>query len=730
MRSLAVAAERVLAAKPGSEPVTVWIHGGRYPVTETVRFGKEFSGNADAPIRFRAVEGEVPVFDSGLAVGLSKALPVSESDGLERLAESVRGQVLSLKIDDKDARDALANPSVRCSIDGRTLSLAGYPNVGFGHIDRIVNPGAVYAEGRTLGPRPSWSIDKPVGGSFTLRDKDTAAWEREYETAKLATVTGYLANDWYLQSHPLASIKDGVLRLADSSRYGIKNNEKIPRRLKVTNLLCELDAPGEFYFDRADSRLFFIPFPGQERNGTLSIWGGPGLLEVDGASHLAFEGLVAEGVSTGKAVVSVSNSSHVVLAGCTVRNSTRPGVVIEGGNDCGLRSCDLYDLRHHLTLTGGDVRTLRPAGNFAVNCHFTQVSASDFYGRVQIRGVGQIFRNNLLHNFPGQVLVFGDCDHRIERNELFNIGFEEGDGGAIYSGASRWSWGNVLRHNFLHHLMCLPQAHPRGGIYPDDGDQGETIEGNVFYKAAHRAVLINGGAGHAVRDNLFLEGYIGIYNTEASAEKAYARIAKYESGELKRGDKDDQIWRTEQVVGKEGWNREPWRSRYPTFRKIMNQERMRFYPIECEYKGNRFSGNWRNIEHRVGGGENGVKDIGQVPFIRSTDNVDIRMSVFADPDALDFRVRRGAPPPAMPAIPFAKIGLYQDIYRARLPEKDGYRRAVRSRFDGKRSFDPKAKYDPRRINGEIYFNTGLLLRDMGGMLHGVPDSRRPHTELD
>jgi len=81
------------------------------------------------------------------------------------------------------------------------------------------------------------------------------------------------------------------------------------------------------------------------------------------------------------------------------------------------------------------------------------------------------------------------------------------------------------------------------------------------------------------------------------------------------GDEDDWVWRTEQVVGKEGWNKEPWANRFPGFRRIMNQEKMRHYPIECVYAGNRFSGNWRNIEHRIGSGPTGVKPVEEVPFI-------------------------------------------------------------------------------------------------------------------
>jgi len=300
-------------------------------------------------------------------------------------------------------------------------------------------------------------------------------------------------------------------------------------------------------------------------------------------------------------------------------------------------------------------------------------------------------------------------DNLIEYNELFNIGIEEGDGGTMYSGAVWWSWGNVYRHNFLHHLMCVPQAHARGGIYFDDRDQGDTVLKNIFYKAAHRGVLINGGAGYTVRQNVFLNGYIGIYNTEADAEKMYNVQAKYDSGELKRGDKTDYIWKTERAIGKQGWNNEPWISKYPKFAKIMNQEKRRFWPIECDFSDNCFSGNYLNIAYRMGWGGSNFKDINEVEHIRSVNNREISMNVFKSPASLDFRYRNKKVAADLPDIQFDKIGLFKDKYRTDPPAKNTYRRLIKNKFSDRKSYDGKAKYDVDTINDLLYFNTGKLL---------------------
>ncbi|EMI58469.1 right-handed parallel beta-helix repeat-containing protein [Rhodopirellula sallentina] len=720
LKSLAAAADAVLACQPGpgQQPITVWISGGRYATTDTVTFDKRFAGTRENPITFRAVEGEVPVFDSGISVSLENASPAESPDVIALLPASQSNQVFSQPISSNALRSALRADSASCSVDGHFMKRARYPNVGFGYVDKIIDKGAEYAHGRTPGNPPKWSIDDPIGGRFTVRNKDVSAWQRELQNGGEAKVSGYLAYDWYRETHPVASVENGQVRLADYARYGVINKSKVPRRFIISNLLCELDAPGEFFFDERESVFYFIPGKELHAGSILSVHGGPGPFRVDGAAFVAIENIVVEGVGKGSAAVEIASGTNVVLAGCTIRNSSRPGVVINGGERCGLRSCDIYDVVNHLTLGGGDVRKLKPGKNFAINCHFTQVNASDYYGAVRLRGVGNVFRHNLLHNAPGQLMTFGDCDQLIERNEFFNIGYEEGDGGAIYSGAAMWSWGNVIRHNFIHHLMCIPQLHPRGGIYPDDLDQGETIEENVFYKAAHRAVLINGGAGHHVNRNLFLEGYIGIYNTQTAAKVLYKKMSQFESGKLKRGDKADYLYRLEKAIGPEGWNNEPWASRFPLFRKIMNQEEMRYYPIECEFVGNRFANNFRNIEYRVAGGEKGVKDVDDVSFIRSADNREISMKLFRDPNSLDFRYVEGIRTARLPSIPFEQIGLIRDPqYRPTVPNKKKYRVAVKQHFADRASYDPKAVYDPKTINDQLYFNTGKLLSDLGGLIH-------------
>ena len=110
----------------------------------------------------------------------------------------------ALVIGDAGLREALASASVRCSIDGRMMTLARWPNTGFGHVDRITDKGAIYAHGRTSGAPPKWSMENAIGGRFTVLGKDVSSWERESSRIRKSRVTGYLSYDWYRENHPIA----------------------------------------------------------------------------------------------------------------------------------------------------------------------------------------------------------------------------------------------------------------------------------------------------------------------------------------------------------------------------------------------------------------------------------------------------------------------------------------------------------------------------------------------
>ncbi|MFI4911224.1 MAG: beta strand repeat-containing protein [Sedimentisphaeraceae bacterium JB056] len=694
--------------------IDVHLRGGTYYFDRTTYINSTESGESGKPVTIKPYSGETVIFDGSLMLDATDFSEVTAQADLDRLCTSARGNVYSASITDSNLQTALSQNGAYITFNGTMCGVSRFPNVGYAHVSQIVDSGTIWAEGRDLPPAPTYSMTNPIGAEFKISETTSGNWYTEFSNAQQARITGYMSYDWYKESHTIADIaSDGTIQLLEHSRYGMIDVEDIPRRIAFYELLCELDAPGEWYYDEANDELFIYPLETMDSSTELGVWAGPGLIELNECSYVNIEGITVQGVTSGTGVIHFNGGSYNSIKGSTIRNCSRYGVYFTGGTENGMLSCDLYDLGSHVRLDGGvhDPNTITAAGNYVKNCHFTQIQAKDFYGSINIDGVGNIFKNNLVHNFIGQVMTATGCENEIEQNEIFNVQIEEGDGGAIYWAADLWTYDNLLKHNFLHHLMCVPQAHTKGGMYADQQDAGDIFSENVFYKAAHRAILLNGGAGHSVINNVFLDGYIGVYQTESYAQDAYDDLAHYDAGDpgYTRGDVGDYIWRTEQVVGVEGWKYNPWDIAYPLFKTVMNQTGTdgRMWPIECNFDDNMFYGNTNNFEWRYSW-SSATNDISTVSMVSASDNRDIAMSVFTDPNCLNFEFASPAPTWA-PDIPFEDIGLYTDSYRISMPIKDKYRKVIKDHWSNRESYDASATYNTSTINDLLYYNTGEVL---------------------
>ena len=99
-------------------------------------------------------------------------------------------------------------------------------------------------------------------------------------------------------------------------------------------------------------------------------------------------------------------------------------------------------------------------------------------------------------------------------------------------------------------------------------------------------------------------------------------------------------------------------------------------------------------------------------IIRASSNRNIPMNVFNNLDTLDFSYHNKKLIGRLPDVKFEKIGLYQDQYRKTVPDKNVYRKAIKEKFNSRKSFDPDAKYNAKTINDSLYFNTGVLIMGM------------------
>ncbi|MBC8443303.1 right-handed parallel beta-helix repeat-containing protein [PVC group bacterium] len=124
--------------------------------------------------------------------------------------------------------------------------------------------------------------------------------------------------------------------------------------------------------------------------------------------------------------------------------------------------------------------------------------------------MGNRLAHNLLHDAPHQAIGLGGNDHVIEYNVVHHVCMETDDCGAFYMGRNPSNRGTVIRYNFWHHIGS-PRGHGNNAVYFDDGDGGQTVIGNVFFrcgepaKGSMGAVFCHGGHDNLVVNNIFVE---------------------------------------------------------------------------------------------------------------------------------------------------------------------------------------------------------------------------------
>jgi len=191
-------------------------------------------------------------------------------------------------------------------------------------------------------------------------------------------------------------------------------------------------------------------------------------------------------------------------------------VVVSGGTRHRVLACDIYQVGSAgVTLSGGDRKTLSPAGHLAANNHIHHFGRlkRTYAGAIHLSGVGNRAANNLIHDAPHMAVGFGGNENVMERNEIHSVCQETGDVGVFYTGRDWTVRGNIIRHNFIHDVHG-PGLHGAQGVYLDDAASGTLVFGNVIYKTA-RAMLIGGGRDNVIENNLMVECGESIRSTTA-----------------------------------------------------------------------------------------------------------------------------------------------------------------------------------------------------------------------
>ena len=316
----------------------VLVRAGSYDFAATLTLTAADSGTRRAPIVWKA-SGTVELTGGRRVTGI---VPVTDTSVLARLAPAARANVLvadlaALGITRYGEILPRGGPPMEFFCGGGRMTVARYPNEGWLLIrdvpqtcDSMINRG-LDREKRFAGV--------PAGrhyGRIAYDDPRPARWKKSPDIF----MQGYWTFDWsdsYQRVESIDTAKKEITIAPPHHWYGYTARQ----RYYYMNILEELDAPGEWYLDRAAGRLYFWPpDAATAQDARVSLLEDP-IISVDSSAWIRFEGFRFR-YSRGRGMT-VTGGHHIDIAGCDFRNLGREAVVIDGARASGVSRSEITE---------------------------------------------------------------------------------------------------------------------------------------------------------------------------------------------------------------------------------------------------------------------------------------------------------------------------------------------------------------------------------------------------
>jgi len=335
---------------------------------------------------------------------------------------------------------------VGVSFGGDSMTLARWPNLP----EDITSPAAWANTGECQ-----------AGGGFIMDLKQHPEAERilQWKQERDPWVHGFWAWDWADCYGKVLDVsqEDHTLRLAYADTVPAC---KSGARFMGVNLLCELDAPDEYYIDPVEQELYLIPPTGKSlKTSVVNLMYQPGGV-VNISSTVKNASLVNIDVRDGRHVgILAEGAENAKLDGVVVHAHGTHGVDLTNAPGSSVTASQIFDVGcTGLRITAGQALTLRP-GNLLVTQnavhHYAKWKRS-YQPGIFWGGVGNVFRGNKVYFGPHNGFLGGGdfadgVNNLFEGNIITDCTFDTIDSGAFYTcgqrGAAFTNRGNVLRGN-------------------------------------------------------------------------------------------------------------------------------------------------------------------------------------------------------------------------------------------------------------------------------------------
>lgn len=519
------AKEKIKALKDvADETVTVWFREGTYMLNETLKFTSEDMSN----VIYRSYPNEKVVFSGAKEI----------TDWEETEINGVKAFVTDVEINsDSDYFHSLFK-------DNKRLSRSNYPKTGVFKVADPKTDEAVPSE-----HAPEFFTHSAV---FYAHTNEILDFENPGD------VDIRLMHYWCDELMPIHSVDTETGRIETTKPSSM--TIRVDDNFVYENVKEALSLPGEWYLDRSEEKLYYIPETGDTTENTVLYAGATEqLITVDGAESISFQGINFENTDwnhingmgfAGKfnenhplyknlkyesvhpqaafetpAAIYISASSDINFTDCRFENISYTAVKFDKATkNCNVTSCMFNEIGANAIFIHGDFVVPATTQNINVtDCHISK------YGRIFNNSIGILLThaidcnlaNNEIHDgwYTGISVGWnwGYTDNptnniNISNNLIYNIGNGWlSDMGGIYTLGIQPD--TVISGNVIYNVGCYDGSYGYGGwgIYLDEGSSEILVENNLVYDCSSETFHQHYGRDNIVRNNIFAFGGEGAF---------------------------------------------------------------------------------------------------------------------------------------------------------------------------------------------------------------------------
>ncbi len=530
LRTFAAAKEAAKASDNG-EKITVWFRAGTYQIDSALSFDSSDKEN----VLYRSCPDEKVIFTGAKEI----------SGFTETTINGVKAFVTDVPVEsDEDYFRSLFK-------DGKRLSRSNYPKEG---LFKVADPKTDEAV-----------IPEYEASFFTHSAVFYAGTSDVMNFANPKDVDVRLMHFWCDELLPVHSVDSSTGRIETQKPTSM--TVRVDDNFVFENVKEALSLPGEWYLDRSEEKLYYIPEEGDTPENTVLYAGlNERFFSFDNAENISFQGIDfvntdwnhVDGEFTGKAfpeshplyenirygaphpqaafevpaAINISSSSGINFTDCRFENISYTAIKFEkASKNCSITSCMFNEIGANAVFIHGDFVVPASTQNINVtDCHIGN------YGRIFNNAIGILLThaidcdltNNEIHDgwYTGISVGWnwGYSDNstnniNISDNLIYNIGNGWlSDMGAIYTLGIQPD--TVIKGNVIYNVGCDEGRYGYGGwgIYLDEGSSYITVEDNLVYDCSSQLFHQHYGKDNMIRNNIFAFGGDGQFRITRNEE--------------------------------------------------------------------------------------------------------------------------------------------------------------------------------------------------------------------